>query len=134
MEWRAGIREVMYLDTHVVAALDRNELDSFSPKAIAALERDDDLRVSPMVVLELEYLREIKRLKAPAKAIMQDLQMAIGLRVCDMPFAPIATQALEERWTRDPFDRIIVAQARVAGATLLTRDGMIHKRYKLALA
>jgi PIN domain nuclease of toxin-antitoxin system len=128
------ITQVIYLDTHVVVALDCKELGSFSKRAITALERDDDLRISPMVVLELEYLREIKRLKGPAKDMIQDLQLAIGLSVCDMPFAPIVMLALEERWTRDPFDRIIVAQARLAKATLLTRDITIQKRYALALA
>jgi len=124
---------MVYLDTHVVAALDRRELDSFSRRAIEAIERADDIRISPMVVLELEYLRQIKRIKDAAMHIVNDLSVSIGLRICDLPFADVALQAVDEDWTRDPFDRIIVAQARLAKATLITRDTAIHKRYDKAL-
>ena len=65
--------------------------------------------------------------------IVNDLSVSIGLRICDLPFADVALQAVDEDWTRDPFDRIIVAQARLAKATLITRDTAIHKRYDKAL-
>jgi PIN domain nuclease of toxin-antitoxin system len=124
---------MVYLDTHVVAALNRGELDSFSRRAIEAIEREDDLRISPMVIVELEYLREIGRIKVPTLRIVNDLAVSIGLRICDLPFADVALQAIDEDWTRDPFDRIIVAQARLAKATLITRDTAIQKRYDKAL-
>jgi PIN domain nuclease of toxin-antitoxin system len=116
---------VTYLDTHAVAALDRKETDVFSRRAQTAIEREDDLRISPLVLLELEYLHEIKRIKGPAVAIVNDLQAEIGLRVCDTPFALVVHKALEERWTRDPFDRMIVAHARLHSAPLITLDRRI---------
>jgi PIN domain nuclease of toxin-antitoxin system len=124
---------MIYLDTHVVAALDRKELDIFSRSARSAIDREDDLRISPLVLLELEYLHEIKRIKGPALSIATDLQAAIGLRVCDTPFALVVHKALEERWTRDPFDRIIVAQARLHSAPLITLDRSIQDHYTHAL-
>ena len=33
------------------------------------------------------------------------------------------------KWTRDPFDRIITAQAELCGAKLLTKDRTIHNYY-----
>ena len=125
---------MIYLDTHVVTAMDRRETKSLSRQALAAIDRDDDRRISPIVVLELEYLREINRLKAPAMNLVRDLGDAIGLRICDASFGDVAIQAAKEAWTRDPFDRIIVAQARLAKAILITRDLVIQQNYSRALA
>ena len=126
--------QVTYLDTHVAIALYERELAPYSPQALAAIENDDDLRISPMVLLELQYLLEIKRIKAPASRIAAALEREIGLQICDSPFPDVARQALAERWTRDPFDRIIVAQARLRTSVLITRDREIRARYSQALA
>jgi PIN domain nuclease of toxin-antitoxin system len=40
---------------------------------------------------------------------------------------------LEEAWTRDAFDRIILAQARMQKAKLITRDEKVLRQYHLAL-
>jgi len=125
---------VTYLDTHVVVALYERELSPYSARALAAIDKDDDLRISPMVLLELQYWFEIKRIKVPAARIVGALQQDIGLQVCEAAFPAVAGKALAERWTRDPFDRIIVAQARLSSAALITRDRHILARYKPALA
>jgi PIN domain nuclease of toxin-antitoxin system len=125
---------VIYLDANAVIALDRKEMDRFSRRAEKALEVQDDIRVSPIVILELEFLREIKRVKKAAEIIIDELAAEIGLRVCDTPFHLVIRKAVEERWTRDPFDRLIVAQARVHSAPLLTLDTVILQHYPHALA
>lgn len=125
---------MIYLDTHVVGAFNRAERRYLSRQALAAIDRDHDRRISPIVVLELEYLREIDRVTVPAMKIVKDLAELIGLRICDAAFSDVAIQAANESWTRDPFDRIIVAQARLAKATLITRDEIIQKHYARALA
>ncbi len=78
-----------------------------------------------MVVLELDHLHEIERLKISGTAIIQDLAANIGLVTDGSSFAGIVVEAAKLTWTRDPFDRIICATARVAGAPLLTKDGNI---------
>ena len=86
--------------------------------------------VSPMVLVELEYLHEIGRLTLPAKDILRKLEHEIGLRLCDRSFAEVARAALDEKWTRDAFDRIIVAQARLNGlAPLISSDESIAEHY-----
>ena len=45
----------------------------------------------------------------------------------------LITQALREKWTRDPFDRLIVANAKAAGAPLITKDERIRKHYRRAI-
>ena len=122
-----------YLDTHAVAALYQGDLSLFSPAALRVIDEEDDLRISPMVLLELEYLHEIKRIKVPARRIVDSLAAEIGLKICNASFPDVARKALEERWTRDPFDRIIVAQARLHGARLVTKDRLLRSRYPHAL-
>jgi PIN domain nuclease of toxin-antitoxin system len=83
-----------------------------------------------MVLVELEYLYEIGRLTLPAKDIVRKLEHELGLRLCDLLFADVARAALDEKWTRDAFDRIIVAQARLNGlAPLISSDEEIAKHY-----
>jgi PIN domain nuclease of toxin-antitoxin system len=123
-----------YLDTHIAARLYQSERSMISSRAQTLLEREDDLRVSPLVLLELEYLHEIKRIKQPAVRVVNELAAEIGLRVCDTPFPLVVHQALEEQWARDPFDRMIVAQARFNNASLITLDRLILDHYTGALA
>ena len=123
-----------YLDTHAAVALYQGEPTVFSPAARKALEEDTDIRISPMVLLELEYLREIKRIRVPAARILGSLSAEIGLTLCNMPFSEVVRQAVEERWARDPFDRLIIAQAKANDATLITRDRAMRRRYARALA
>ena len=50
--------------------------------------------------------------------------------MCDLPFTVVSQAALAEGWTRDPFDRMIVAQAKANGfAWLVSSDGQIVKHY-----
>jgi PIN domain nuclease of toxin-antitoxin system len=59
-----------------------------------------------------------------------NLQALIGLRISDHPFPAVAQTALFETWTWDPFDRIIVAQARSDGYSgLVTSDIKINENY-----
>jgi len=112
---------VIYLDTHVIAWLYSGELSRIPPSAKALIE-DRDLLISPMVILELSYLHEIERLSVAASMIVEALAATIGLRVCSLPFHRLVVEAMQQKWTRDPFDRIIVANALCAQSLLLTKD------------
>lgn len=125
---------VIHLDTNAVIALAKADLRLFSKEARRLLDRETEILVSPIVVLELEILREIGRVRGGPHDHITFLTEDIGLRVCDRPFADVARQAGDEKWTRDPFDRIIVAQARLAKAPLITRDTSIQANYSKALA
>ncbi len=122
-----------YLDTHIAIWLRQGDSSGFSRRVEKVLEAEDDFLVSPMVVLEFQMLYEIGRIPSSAETIMADLGRSIGLRVCDYPFGLIIEQALEEKWTREPADRIITAHARVRNATLVTHDARIRENYKLAV-
>jgi PIN domain nuclease of toxin-antitoxin system len=114
-----------FLDTHIVCWLYEARLDLFSKDSLAAIE-SGLLRVSPMVSLELQYLFEIKRITRPAQEVLAALAEDIDLRMSDISFADTATRAQALDWTRDPFDRIIVAETLVAGGVLVSRDEKIR--------
>ncbi len=117
-----------YLDTHVVVWLYSGHHDLLSDQAAQRVERDD-LAVSPMVLLELAYLGEIGRLRAAPSEVLQALHSQLGLRVCGLAFANVVLCALEQSWTRDPFDRLIVGHAAAAKGPLVTRDDTIHANF-----
>ena len=120
---------ICYLDTQVMVWLCEKRLNRLTPSATAAIEQSD-LLISPMVLLELEYLYEIKRIVRPPQALLNQLETQMGLRLCEHPFPAIVQTALFETWTRDPFDRVIVAHARSNGyAPLVTSDDKIRENY-----
>lgn len=124
---------MIYLDTHAVAWL-----AALGPSALGAegrrrLESESDVRISPMVRLELEYLHEVGRIRDHAVEVYERLAASIGLRICDAPFFTVIREAERRPWTRDPFDRIIVAHAAVHDAPLVTKDLAMHEVYPHAV-
>ena len=123
----------LYLDTQVVVWLAAGDVGKISTAAAAAIQKSD-LLISPMVLLELEYLFEIKRLLKPPLALLNEIDTQIGLKVADASFGGVLHTALFETWTRDPFDRVIVAHARTDGHALLaTSDVKIRENYPRAV-
>lgn len=123
----------VYLDTHVVVWLGAGKTSQITPKAQALIE-SSNLLLSPMVLLELEYLYELKRIRLRGRDLFQKVAHEAGLQICDLPFPSVSDAALDEKWTRDPFDRVIVAQAKANGfAPLLSADEEVRKHYPRAV-
>ena len=119
---------MIYLDTHIVAWLYAGLLEKFS-QPIKTLLNENEILISPIVRLELQYLYEIDRVKDPTNVIVQDLTDRIGLRVSEVDFNTVVNQALAVNWTRDPFDRVIVAQAGLDDSVLISKDENILNHY-----
>jgi PIN domain nuclease of toxin-antitoxin system len=86
----------VYVDTHVLVWIAKGEDHHLSSSARESIE-NDDLVVSPAVMLELELLHEIGRLRASAEKTFSFLESEIGLSVCIMPFHEVVTHALKEK-------------------------------------
>jgi PIN domain nuclease of toxin-antitoxin system len=119
----------VYLDTQIVMWLAASRMKKLTRDALRAIE-SSDLIISPMVLFELGCLFEINRLVKPPLAMLAQLKTELGLELSDHPFPAVAHAALFETWTRDPFDRLIVAQARSDGFSgLISSDENIQQNY-----
>lgn len=127
----SGRSILIYLDTHVVVWLYAGLTERFSD-AVHELVNDHDLLISPIVRLELQYLYEIKRVSVEPQPLLTDLSQRIGLSICPKPFDAIMVHATRVPWTRDPFDRILVAHASLDGSILISKDHTILNHYPQA--
>ena len=120
---------VAYLDTQVAVWLFYGRLRKISKEAARVIEARD-LLISPMVYLEFDNLLRLQRVKHNPATIYAGLNSTIGVNLCGLPFASVAAMAVDETWATDPFDRVIVAQARANhNAPLISADGDIADYY-----
>lgn len=121
-----------YLDTHVLLWLYEGRDDLLSARAAAHVDTDE-LMISPMVVVELALLKEAKRIIPTPPDVLEVTAADAGVSVCQLTFARVGESAVDLGWTRDPFDRLIVAHAAANDALLLTKDRHILRHYKHAV-
>jgi len=127
------VAALIYLDTHVVAWLYAQGAEAVPPGVAERLEASDDIRIAPMVRLELQYLYEIDRVAQPPSPVIDALGATLGLTLCRAAFPAVELEAETHTWTRDPFDRLIVAHAALFDARLVTKDESIHAHYPRAM-
>ena len=117
-----------FLDTHAAIALEEGAKEVFGPAAVDLLERAA-LFVSPVVRLELAFLAEIGRLTVDPDEVLGNLATGLGVVQSDDPMAAVVAEAMRLVWTRDPFDRLLVATAALHRAPLITNDQRIHEYF-----
>ena len=122
----------IYLDTHVVVWLYSGLSEKLSRMAIDSIEQNS-LLYSSFVRLELSYLYETGRIKALPDVILKHLEHDLALSCSDNPTQKLVNMAMELTWTRDPFDRLIVSQAELAGKQLVTKDQLILHNFDKAV-
>lgn len=123
---------MIFLDTHVLVWLYEGLLEKI-PKTIQEKLDTMDLFISPMVELELNFLYEIGRITVMGPDIVHHLDAHLGINVSRIDFYRVVEEAQKQNWTRDPFDRLIVANAAVFQAPLVTKDERIKQHYSLAI-
>ena len=127
-----GKESLVYLDTHVVVWLYDALTDRLSQAAAEAIE-ENDVVISWMVELELQFLHEIGRLRVKPAAIIRHLSTQIGLRLSDAGLERIVRAAAGMDWTRDVFDRLIAAESAARDVPLVTKDRTIRAHHKLSI-
>jgi PIN domain nuclease of toxin-antitoxin system len=107
---------VILLDTHAAIWIAQSH-----PRR-RPLEKLRRLYLSPISVLEVQFLVEAGRLRLSAGRSAAELAEDDRWRLDEPPAAKWFTRACDFGWTRDPFDRLIVAHAAVRGWRLATAD------------
>jgi PIN domain nuclease of toxin-antitoxin system len=122
-----------YLETHVAVWLHDGLLERLTSEAKRQIEANE-LLISLMVLLELRRRHDRKRIGVAPLPLYDYLHATFGVGLCGFPFPAIAMEALSTGWTNDPFDRIIVAQAKAnREALLITADTVIRQNYASAV-
>lgn len=123
---------LVYLDTHVTMWLYDGLVERLSPAATSAIETGS-LMLGGMAELELQYLFEIRRIRPTGGEIVNTLAEEVGLKSSEVAFGLIVRKAGELSWARGPFDRLICAEALVAGGRLISQDETILEHCRAAL-
>jgi PIN domain nuclease of toxin-antitoxin system len=106
---------VILLDTNALIWLEQGH------RRARPLLRRPSLAVSPASLLELQFLTEARRIKMRGEAL-EALVHDDRWIVDEPPAVTWFQRAAELPWTRDPFDRLIAAHARLRGWPLATAD------------
>jgi PIN domain nuclease of toxin-antitoxin system len=125
------VASVILLDTHVVVWL-YDDPQGRIPKTVWDRLNDEQLAVSPFVRLELAYLHEIGRITVSAEHILDELMPRLEMTLTDPSTATVCAAAVPLSWTRDPFDRLLAAEATCSALPLVTKDKTIREHLPLA--
>ncbi len=115
------------LDTHILIWWLQGDgpLSQAQRRVLESANADAPLRVSDISLWEIATLHSLRRIRLSlplrewlAKAVAPPLVRRHGIS----PAIAAEVAALPDSFHRDPADRILVATARVVGATLLTHD------------
>ena len=121
-----------FVDTNVMIWLYGGMFDKISSAAQSFI-KISNIVASPMSILELRYLQEVRKISVSGPEIIKHLHKEIGLHVDSPELLSITDAAMDLSWTRDPFDRLIVAHASMHGAFLISSYRRIATYYKLAI-
>jgi PIN domain nuclease of toxin-antitoxin system len=125
-----ALRLRIHLDTHVAVWLRAG--DTRRLRAVRKTLASGELRLSPFVVLELQFLYEIGRLRENGREISEHLRLDHEVEVEEQFLAPAGLRALDLSFARDPFDRLIAGHALAADATLLSADEKLLRHVSCA--
>ena len=121
-----------FLDTHAAIFLWEGRAEVFGPGSRELLERAA-LLISPLVRLELGFLKEVGKLKVEPDHLLGSLTSDFGVTVSSDSMEALIPLAMPLSWTRDPFDRLLVATALLHQAPFVTRDARIHDHFEGAV-
>ena len=116
---------MILLDTNAVIWLHTGH-----SRAAPLLERSGGLYISPASLLELQFLAEAGRLRLRANTSIAELAHDPAWLLDDPSSADWFNAAIGVGWTRDPFDRLLVAHARLRGWRLATGDTALVERLR----
>lgn len=111
---------ILLLDAHALLwwLADDPTLDESARRSIA--DATNDVLVSAATVWEIEIKRQLGKLDSPAR-LVETLDRA-GISALPIIASDAERAAALPRHHRDPFDRMLIAQALRLAATIVSRD------------
>jgi PIN domain nuclease of toxin-antitoxin system len=119
------------IDTHALIwfITDHQELPHSAKRRIEDLENNCFVSVASLWEMGIKYALGKLSLKADLERIFELIEQS-GVAVLPITSAHILTSTTLEFHHRDPFDRLIIAQAKREGLTLISKDS-IFKDYEI---
>jgi PIN domain nuclease of toxin-antitoxin system len=114
----------LLLDTHVALAIIENQVDRFAPGIRRLLaEPGGDFHVSVASLWEIAIKWRLGKLRlTPGLDTLPELLCAIGTELIPITERHVLVAVQPEPLTRDPFDRLLLAQCQVEDLRLVTID------------
>jgi PIN domain nuclease of toxin-antitoxin system len=114
----------LLLDTHILIALGRGELNERYPQVETALEDETfESYFSVASLWEMAIKTRLGKLDPGLPVeMLADLFESYGIETLNINRHHAVVSAKPEPVTRDPFDRILLAQCKVEGMELVTAD------------
>jgi PIN domain nuclease of toxin-antitoxin system len=118
----------LLLDTHFLIWI---SLGSRRLAEFPWIERYRPWGVSPVSLLEIQFLAEIGRLSVRNPQFLDTLMDDPRFSVDDAPLTTLVRHALTLGWTRDPFDRLLAAHSSARRVPFCTADPRIRAHHRL---
>lgn len=118
----------LLLDTHFLLWV---VLGSSRLEAFPWLEDYRPWGISPVSFLEIQFLAEAGRLEVENPDFMEQVGRDDRFLVDEPPVLALVKQALDLSWTRDPFDRLLVAHSATRRTPLCTTDRTVRRHHGL---
>ncbi|MFM9973102.1 MAG: type II toxin-antitoxin system VapC family toxin [Beijerinckiaceae bacterium] len=114
----------LLLDTHfVLAFVDKKLEERFPQFANLLVSEDAELSVSVASIWEIAIKTRLKKLDPRIDPSDMPSYLAhIGIEILGMTVAHATAEVQPEPLTRDPFDRLLLAQAQIEGMRFVTVD------------
>lgn len=125
-------QSLVALDTCIVMRLAKREHRSISARAKHALEKAT-VFVPSFVALEIDFMREKGKTDRTSLEYLALLAKDFEVETRSAYAEDICRAAARLHWTRDPFDRLIVAEVDTHKLSLITSDRTIQEHYKKAI-
>lgn len=87
--------------------------------------------VSPISLLEVQYLSEVGRIEIENPGFTETLLNDPRFIVDEIPLLSLIRHAIPVTWTRDPFDRLLAAHSTARRTPFCTADQLILEKHSM---
>ena len=116
----------LILDTHFLLWI---LLGSKRLQEFAWLDRYRPWGVSPISLLEIQFLAEVGHVEIQDQQFYEVLPSDPRFLIDEVPLMPLVRKAITISWTRDPFDRLLVAHSLARRTDFCTLDRTVRQHH-----